>query len=85
VPGAKHVVRREGNTYVYELAIPKEELAQLKLAAGTTLGVMLRAGNSNGPHVDLGNDKAVVKRNGLTLHPYWERANNCGIRWRLVE
>ena len=61
-------------TYIYELAIPKEELAQLKLAAGTTLGVMLRAGNNSGPHVDFGADKAVTKKNGLTLHPYWERS-----------
>jgi hypothetical protein len=85
VPGAKHVVRREGNTYIYEMAIPKEELSQLKLAAGTTLGIMLRAGNNNGPHVDFGADKAVTKKNGLTLHPYWERASNCGVRWKLVE
>jgi hypothetical protein len=85
VPGGKHVVKRDGMTYVYELAIPKEELAQLKLAAGTTLGVMLRAGNSSGPHVDFGTDKAVTKKNGLTLHPYWERASNCAVRWKLVE
>jgi hypothetical protein len=85
VPGAQHVVKREGNTYTYELAIPQAELAQLKLTAGTTLGVMLRAGNNSGPHVDVGVDKAVTKKNGLTLHPYWERACNCGMRWRLVE
>jgi hypothetical protein len=85
VPGAKHVVKREGSTYIYEMAIPKEELSQLKLAAGTTLGIMLRAGNNSGPHVDFGADKAVTKNNGLTLHPYWERASNCGVRWKLVE
>ncbi len=79
------MVKREGNTYIYEMAIPKEELSQLKLAAGTTLGIMLRAGNNSGPHVDFGVDKAVTKRNGLTLHPYWERASNCGVRWKLVE
>jgi hypothetical protein len=85
VAGAKHVVKREGNTYLYEVAIPKAELAQLKLAAGTTLGAMLRAGNNQGPHVDFGADKAVTKKNGLTVHPYWERATNCGVRWKLVE
>ena len=85
VAGARHVVRREGSTYLYELALPKEELGQLKLAAGTELGIMLRAGNDNGPHVDFGLDKAVTKSNGLTLHPYWERSSNCGVRWRMVE
>ena len=54
VAGAKHVVKREGNTYLYELAIPKAELAELKLAPGTTVGIMLRAGNSQGVHVDFG-------------------------------
>ncbi len=67
------------------MAIPKEELSQLKLAAGTTLGIMLRAGNNHGPHVDFGVNKAVTKRNGLTLHPYWERSSNCGVRWKLIE
>lgn len=85
VPGAKHVVKREGKTYLYEAAIPKQELAQLKLAAGTTLGIALRAGNNKGPHVDFGVDKAVSKRNGLTLHPYWEASPDCGVRWKLVQ
>lgn len=85
VPGSKSVVKREGSTYIYEAAIPKEELADLKLAAGTTVGIMLRAGNNNGPHVDFGADKAVTKKNGLTLHPYWERVPNCGVRWTLVD
>ncbi|HYG77708.1 MAG TPA: hypothetical protein VEK08_22070 [Planctomycetota bacterium] len=85
VSGARHVVKREGNTYIYEMAIPKEELATLKLSAGTTLGLMLRGGNSEGPHCDYGLDKAAVKVNGLTLHPYWERSANCGVRWTLVD
>ncbi len=85
VSGAKHVVKREGNVYIYEMAIPKAELANLKLDASTTFGLSLRAGNSEGPHVDYGIDKAVVKMNGLTLKPYWERKPNCGVRWTLVK
>ena len=60
-------------------------IPEARVAAGTTLGLMLRAGNNSGPHVDFGVDKAVTKKNGLTLHPYWERASNCGVRWKLVE
>ena len=67
------------------MAIPKAELASLKLTAGTTFGLMVRAGNGEGPHVDYGLDKAVVKMNGLTLKPYWERKPNCGVRWTFVE
>lgn len=85
VAGAKHVVRRQGQGYVYEMAVPRAELAELKLAAGTTFGLMLRAGNDSGPHVDLGVNKAATKLNGLTLHPYWERSLNCGVRWTLVQ
>jgi len=85
VPGAQHAVKLEGTVYTYELALPREELATLKLAPGTAFGLMLRAGNNKGPHVDFGADKAVTKQNGLTLHPYWERSNNCGTRWTLVE
>lgn len=85
VPNAKHVVKREGNIYIYEMAIPKEELAELKLQPGTIFGLMVRAGNSDGPNIDYGTDKAVTKINGLTLHPYWERSPNCGVRWTLVD
>ncbi|NQT85459.1 hypothetical protein HQ560_01765 [bacterium] len=85
VPGARHAVRLDGTSYVYEMAIARAELADLKLQAGATFGLMLRAGNNKGPHVDYAVDKAVTKRNGLTLHPYWERSTNCGVRWTLTE
>ena len=85
VAGAKHVVKLDGNVYTYEVAIPRAELANLKLEPGTTFGLMLRAGNNRGPHVDFGANKAVTKINGLTLRPYWERCTNCGVRWTLVE
>jgi hypothetical protein len=85
VEGAKQVVKREGNTYIYEVSLPRSELAKFDLKPGTIFGLMFRAGNNEGPHVDFGNDKAVCKNNGLTLHPYWERCSNCGVRWALVE
>jgi hypothetical protein len=85
VGGARHVVKLSGNVYTYEMALPWEELAQLKLQPGTPFGLMVRAGNNQGPHVDYGTEKAATKINGLTLHPYWERSSNCGVRWTLVE
>jgi hypothetical protein len=85
VQGARCVARREGSTYVYEAAIAKDELAALKLQAGTTFGLAFRVGNNRGPNIDYGADKAVTKINGLTLHPYWERTPNCGVRWTLGE
>jgi hypothetical protein len=85
VSGATSFVSREGSVYTYELAIPKEELADLKLEPGTTFGLMVRGGNSQGPHVDYGLDKSATKINGLSLHPYWERSVDCGVRWVLGE
>jgi len=85
VKGAKHVVKLEGDTYTYELAIPREEIPTIKLEAGTTLGIMLRAGDNRGLHCDLGVDKAATKLNGLTLHPYWERSMDCGVIWTLTK
>jgi len=85
VSGGKSFVKYEGTEYTYEIAIPKEELGDLKLSPGTTLGLMLRGGNSQGAHVDYGVDKSVAKVNGLSLHPYWERSSNCGVRWTLGE
>ncbi|HEY3324198.1 MAG TPA: hypothetical protein VGP72_27350 [Planctomycetota bacterium] len=84
VPGSKCVLKVDGKTLIYEVAIPKSELSTLKLAAGTTVGLMLRAATSKGVNADYGNDKAVTRINGLTLHPYWERKSNCGVRWTLV-
>ncbi|MGD0089610.1 MAG: hypothetical protein ABSE73_06785 [Planctomycetota bacterium] len=85
VPGAKHAVKREGNTYIYEMAIPHEELGTLKLAAGAVFRLAVRAGNNDGPNVDYGVNKAVVKNNGLTLKPYWERKPGCSVQWTLTE
>jgi len=85
VKGAKHVVKLDGDTFIYELAIPREEIPTVKLEPGTTLGIMLRAGDSRGMNIDLGVDKAATKLNGLTLHPYWERTMDCGMRWTLTK
>lgn len=87
VAGAKCVVKRDpdSKTYTYEAAIPRSELKDLKLQAGTQVGIMLRAGDGKGAHCDFGADKAATKLNGLTLHPYWEVSPNCGVRWTLVE
>ena len=82
---AKSIVKRTDTGYIYECAIPKSELAQLKLAAGTEFGFVFKIGNSGGAQPEYGHDKAVCKQNGLSLHPYWERSPSCGVRWTLVE
>jgi len=84
VPKADHVVRRDGKAYIYEMAIPQTELSKLKLEPGTAFGFVYKIGNSDGPSVEYGHDKAVTKINGLTLHPYWERSPSAGVRWTLV-
>jgi hypothetical protein len=85
VKDARFVVTRTDAGYVYEGSIPKSELATVNLAAGTDFGFTFKIGNSGGAQPEYGNDKAVCKQNGLTLHPYWERSPSCGVRWTLVE
>lgn len=85
VAGAKSVVRRDANGYVYEAAIPRSELADLKLQSGTQFGFSFEFGNSGGPQALYGESKAVTKNNGLTLHPYWERKPSAGVRWTLID
>jgi hypothetical protein len=85
VKGAKHAVRQQGKFRYYELAIPAEEIPDLKLQAGTKFGFTWQVGNDKGPGILFGKDKAVTKVNGLTFHPYWLRTTDCGVKWTLVE
>ncbi len=84
VLGAKEVVKRDGNTYIYEAAIPRAELGELKFQAGSQFGFTWMAGNESGPSAYYGENKAVTKTNGLTLHPYFSRKPSAGVRWTLV-
>jgi hypothetical protein len=84
VSGAKVAVRREGNIYTYEAAIPRNELAGLELKPGTEFGFTFVAGNSKGTNAYYGANKAVTKNNALTLHPYWENSPDTGTRWTLI-
>ena len=85
VPGAKTFVKRTATGYIYEAAIPRAELAELKLAAGTEFGFTFKIGNSKGTAAAYGEDKAITKHNGLTMHPYWENGPNADTRWTLVQ
>ena len=85
VKEARHSVKRNGSVYLYEMAIPKSAIADLKLEPGTNFGFMFKIGNGDGANVEYGKDKAVSKTNGLTLHPYWEPHFDCGVRWTLVD
>jgi len=84
VKEARHAVKRNGSLYVYELAIPKSAISDLKLEPGTDFGFTFKIGNGEGANAEYGRDKAVTKTNGLTLHPYWEAHSNCAVRWTLI-
>ncbi len=85
VDGAKIAIRQEGAVRVYEIALPRAEIPDLKLQAGTDFGFVFQVGNHQGPKIDYGEGKAACKLNGLTLHPYYLASPNCGIRWTLIE
>ena len=84
-PGARHVVRQQGNVRFYEIAIPRERIPDLKLQAGTTFKFSFFVGNDKGAKIFYGDDKALTKMNGLSLHPYWWTSPSCDVEWALVE
>ncbi|MDP7253106.1 MAG: hypothetical protein QGF00_26115 [Planctomycetota bacterium] len=84
-PGARHVVKQNGNVRTYEIALSKANISGLELAAGTSFGFVFRVGNKGGPRIDYGDGKAVTKSNGLTLHPYWQASPSCSVTWRLID
>lgn len=84
VPGSQHVVKLDGTTYIYEMAIPKSELKTMDLKAGTLFGFNWKIGNVDGPNVEYGWDKAATRINGLSFHPYWERTPDDGVKWALI-
>ena len=85
VKDAAFVVTRTDTGYVYECALPKSEISDLKLQSGTDFGFVFKIGNTGGAQPEYGQDKAVCKQNGLTLHPYWETSPSAGVRWTLIE
>ena len=83
VAGGKHVVKREGKTATYELAIPWTALPRWQPKAGRTFGFIFAIRNDRGPTLYFGSQKSAVKSNGLSLHPYWEGKPGCGVKWAL--
>jgi hypothetical protein len=84
-PGSRHVVRQDGDTRYYEIAIPRERIADLKLETGASFKFVFFVGNDSGPTAAFGASKAVCKENGLTLKPYWGNSPSCEVEWALVE
>ena len=79
------VIRQEGTVRIYEIAIPRTEISELKFTAGENFGFTYIIGNNSGPSINFGEDKAATKINGLTMHPYWMSSPSCGVRWTLTE
>ncbi len=84
-PGSRHVVRQDGDTRIYEIAIPRDRIADLKLEAGSTFKLVFFVGNNQGPTATFGANKAVTRENGLTMKPYWSTSPSADVEWALVE
>lgn len=84
-PGSRHVVRQDGDTRFYEIAIPRDRIADLKLEAGSAFKFVFFVGNDKGPTAAFGGNKAVTKDNGLTMKPYWSASPSADVEWALVE
>jgi hypothetical protein len=84
VANAQHVVRQDGDVRIYEAAIPRQAVPELKMEAGRQFKMTFKVGVSEGQIV-FGQDKAATKHNALTLHPYWKTTPSCDVVWKLVE
>lgn len=84
-PGSRHVVRQVGDTRFYEIAIPRDRIADLKLEAGSAFKFVFFVGNDKGATASFGANKAVTKENGLTMKPYWSASPSADVEWALVE
>ncbi len=85
VDGAIQVVKPTGSGYLYEVAIPRTEIADFPKEVGADFGFTFSIGNPHGGNAAFGADKAAAKQNGLTLHPYWEASPSIAVRWTLTE
>ena len=61
VKEARHVVKRNGSLYIYEIAIPKSAISDLKLEPGTDFGFTFKIGNGEGANAEYGSNKAVQR------------------------
>ena len=85
VDGAVQAVKRTDSGYLYEVAIPRSEIADFPKNAGESFGFSFEIGNPQGGNAAYGADKAAAKQNGLTFHPYWESTPGIASRWTLTE
>ena len=85
VEGGQLKISQDGNIRVYEAAIPRSAIPDLKLEAGTAFKMVFKINNDQGPKCVFGDAKAVCKENGLAMHPYWEVSPSCDVEWKLSE
>jgi len=79
VPGATSVVKRDGSTWIYEAAIPWDQLWEVKPQAGSRVRFAFYTRNDGGHGLEYTEGKSVSVRNLLTFHPMWEHkwSNDC--------
>jgi hypothetical protein len=73
IVGGKLVIRRDGNTLIYECAIPWAEMPEVKarIDSGQTIKFSYRVNNNaGGPTMELSKDRSVAHRNG-SFHVDW--------------
>jgi len=85
VPGAQSVVKRDGNVWTYELAIPWSQIWEVQPKAGTRVRFTFYTRNDGNHALEYAAGKSVSVRNPITFHPMWEYhwSNDC--EWGFVE
>ena len=85
IPGGRSVVRREGNLWIYEVAIPWAAIPGFTPGVDKKLTFTFLTRNDGGRAVEYTYGKSVSVANCLTFHSTWERKWSNEASWGLVE
>ncbi len=84
VPGAQSVVKRDGNVWIYEVAIPWSQLWEVKPVAGTTCKFAFTTRNDSQHTLEYAYRKSVSVLNH-SFHPMWEFFYSNDTEWGFAQ
>jgi len=85
VIGARSAIERRGNMWVYEVAIPWDQLQEVKPAPGKRVKFAFYTRNNGGHGMEYARGKSVSATNTVTFHPMWESFWSNETEWGFVD
>ncbi len=85
VPGAKSTVKRQGDMWIYEVAIPWSQIWEVKPAPGKRVKFTFYTRDRGRTALEYARNKSVSHVQGITFHPTWERNWTNETEWGFIE